>query len=123
MAVEFDHKGHQQLWFWLAQNPTEEKPNWPGWNDFKEGKEPLNLCFACEAAAESDFLNCAACPLHWPDGQCMSENGSPFLIWRQLGELYRRFRFSADFAGAERALRARAEIAYSISALPLKRGG
>ena len=121
MAVEFDHEKHKQLWRWLALNPDQEKYDWPGWKEYKDGEEPENLCFACDAVLEEGVLNCAACPLQWPEGGCMVERSSPFSAWRDLGNLARWLRLGTNFAGAEKTLAARSQLALVIAELPLAR--
>ena len=72
MNIMFDHTNHKKLWNWLAENPEMEKEDWPEWED--NGGSVLWVfyhCFACGYAK----LECSACPLIWPSGRCLTDNG------------------------------------------------
>ena len=67
MAV-FNHTGHKEMWGWLADNPTKEKDEWPGWK--QNGGEyhiVAEYCFACEydyvVSDCASVGNCRHCPL------------------------------------------------------------
>ena len=67
--MKFNHTAHKELWNWLAENPDEEKEDWPGWqvNGGKHG-ECENNCFACEyALSEGHNFEYAPCALIWRD--------------------------------------------------------
>lgn len=67
MTVQEMYAAHQELWFWLADNPTKTKYDWPGWE--KYNRSVFEHCFVC------DFTNrhalkyynsvCEFCPLDW----------------------------------------------------------
>ncbi len=83
-------KRHRELWTWLAENPTKEKQDWPGWVRYDAA---LNDCFLCEYALksrknDSNRLNiCDYCPVEFKEtndypkgtiGYCL---GGLFIRW------------------------------------------
>lgn len=99
---KFNHTAHKELWNYLAENPTEYKVSWPGW-EWNGGKykEVNSYCFACEFT-EGDA--CYDCPLIWPSGYCTSYSG-----------LYNKWDMSHDDEE-------RASLAFQIANLPVKEG-
>jgi hypothetical protein len=79
----FDHTHHKELWNWLAENPYDEKCDWPGWY-YNGGKVDYaeSDCFACESSCN----DCEECPLIWPKNiNCFDMHG-----------LYQRWLLSDD---------------------------
>lgn len=56
-------KNHRKMWGWLAENPTKNKQDWPGW---KKCGKIQNDCFCCELAITCGEVDCALCPFEWP---------------------------------------------------------
>ena len=78
---------HEKLWQWLADNPEENKTDWPEWL-LNEGEyDTEGECFACEEAREKALLSsrrkytCFYCPCEW--GACSCEDKeSPYHMWK-----------------------------------------
>ncbi len=69
----FNHTAHKELWNYLAENPTEWKVNWPGWETNGGKYNKVNShCFACEFIVGG---TCCDCPLIWPNNDCAGYNG------------------------------------------------
>jgi hypothetical protein len=76
-----------ELWTWLAENPEEDKKNWPGW--ITHGKMELT-CPCCEYVGALDrFSNkCEVkCPVSWGFKESGSyypccHSKSPFTRWK-----------------------------------------
>ena len=69
----FNHTAHKKLWNYLAENPTEYKGDWPGWEvNGGEYSEVDSHCFACEFTLGG---TCCDCPLIWPNGCCTGYGG------------------------------------------------
>lgn len=71
----FNYTLHKELWNWLADNPLEDKENWPGWEKYGIDLKEYSDCFACFCAdkgptPELEFHKCVHCPLDWPNGFC-----------------------------------------------------
>ena len=80
---------HRELWTWLADNPEENKVNWPGWAQYGEARAD---CFCCEYAnqIDPDVSSCSDCPIEWPNSnECSLE---PCNV---SGGLYRKWLESA----------------------------
>ena len=92
---------HQELWYWLADNPEKDKVDWPGWKEYGYAE---NYCFACQWVTDQD-VEC--CPLAWPSaaGTCTCDE-SLFIEWLIEKE---------DFAH-------RALLADLIANVPLRKG-
>jgi hypothetical protein len=84
-----------ELWSWLAENPTKEKSDWPGW----EGKKKegyWNGCPCCEwmtrnypdwkwaGPREWEERCIDSCPIKWPGGFCESNSDTPWERWIEL---------------------------------------
>lgn len=98
---------HRELWGWLAENPSMEKADWPGWDEFDRNQIRLeNYCFACMATDGG----CNGCLLIWPGGDCCdakepNDSDGLFMKW----ECY-----------DEDLLEGRAELARQIRDLPVR---
>ena len=71
-----------ELWAWLAENPSRNKDEWPGWCDCGEMS---NDCPCCEYTLAADNGPCRKCPMRslWTfdgDVYCLHKD-SPFLAW------------------------------------------
>lgn len=83
MTVRELYAAHQELWFWLADNPDEGKEDWPGWGEYTY---PLNGCFPCNYNAEMETRKGKAtnhcCPFCFLDWQTpCGRTGSLFGKW------------------------------------------
>ena len=99
----FNHTAHKELWNYLAENPTKQKEDWPGW-EVNGGKyNKINShCFACEFIVGS---TCCDCPLIWPSKQCIGIYG-----------LYQRW------VEQDISLEERTSFALKIANLPVRKG-
>lgn len=99
----FNHTGHKELWNYLAENPTEWKEDWPGWevNGGEYSKVDSN-CFACEFTIGG---TCHDCPLIWPSGCCTGYCGL-YKKWAEVGI----------------SLEERTSLALKIANLPIRNG-
>ena len=84
-------KGHEELWQWLADNPTKEKHHWPGWKHVNDKyKEYIPYyCFACgyakmkRHAVGYEAKKCDYCPCDWGTKGCCNKD-SPFYEWDHI---------------------------------------
>ncbi len=80
MTLKEMYANHQELWFWLADNPKKEKKDWPGWDTY----DPVaDDCFACQWTIDNTKdtdSSCPNCPLDWPHRRCGSGVGL-FFLW------------------------------------------
>jgi len=80
-------KNHRAMWNWLAENPSKEKKDWPGWDGMDIG-EVCGECFACEYSS-----GCSECLFIWPGQDCCNRddnNAGLFEIWENQGNLEKR---------------------------------
>lgn len=100
MMLKEMYARHQELWFWLADNPGKWKGQWPGWK--KHLLPGLgSQCFPCEYITEyynSDVSCQDGCPLDWPDGECLPVPMTTESIYREWKK--------ADLGSNHRALMA-----------------
>lgn len=64
--MKFNLTAHKELWNWLAENPSNKKEDWPGWEENAgKYKKVDELCFACQYANDVDgkYGGCRSCPL------------------------------------------------------------
>ena len=104
----FNHTAHKELWNYLAENPTEYKVSWPGW-EWNGGKykKVNSYCFACEFTLGG---TCCNCPLIWPGGYCTYEyNTSNYGLYRKWVE-------------ENISLEKRTSLALKIANLPVRDG-
>lgn len=69
MTLKEMYARHQELWFWLANNPERRKIDYPGWGEDYEGNDVESECFACQWNDDHN-LYCWDCPLDWPGDDC-----------------------------------------------------
>jgi hypothetical protein len=68
----------RDVWTWLAENPGEEKYEWPRWNEIKHMR---CSCPYCEIhQKEKTDYECNTCPL-FTANKCCLDDDSPFLVW------------------------------------------
>ena len=107
MTLKQMYARHQELWFWLADNPGKGKADWPEWDRLGEYAE--SCCFPCEWAVNhrGGYPGCKKCPLDWPDGKCLPVgNTGIYREWRR----------------AENGSDHRTVMADLIANVPLKKG-
>lgn len=63
--AKFDHTNHKRLWDWLANNPADDKSDWPGWKETETN--PIGQCYACEYRSNNVF---GKCPLKHETDDC-----------------------------------------------------
>ena len=117
----FDYNSHVRLWLWLAENPTKNKMEWPGWKEDHFGEHStsthmFNHCFAC---AHAHVILCSSrckrdCPLDW-------RSASRFHSCYERG-LYDRWIKLFLQAPTPKNLRLRSELARKIAFVPVKLG-
>lgn len=56
---------HREIWNWLADNPSKEKKDWPGWEEYVGSKIEINYCFLCDYVNFAKGGMCSFCPLDW----------------------------------------------------------
>ena len=91
---------HEEIWQWLADNPTKDKDQWGGWYKLTLEQHPRehNYCFACKWGDETmHYLDhrCEHCPC-WEYPGSYDNNGtymcedkdSPYLEWDNIGGCY-----------------------------------
>ena len=58
---------HEELWGWLAKNPSKSKIDWPGWDKLLRVNYRTAIeceCFACQAArVRNAGTMCGGCPV------------------------------------------------------------
>ena len=94
-------KNHMKLWGWLARNPSQEKWDYPLFEEVR------NNCWACERALQNfgeDWKCESHCPLDW----------SPALNCMKIGSVYHKWNNAQSF-------RSRTKYAKLVRDLPLKR--
>ena len=69
--MKFNLTAHKELWNWLADNPSCNKEEWPGWKH-NGGQYPsdCSMCFACQYDERFHDGPCAHCPLKWNSFNC-----------------------------------------------------
>lgn len=81
LTIEKSIEYHRELWNWLAENPKNDKEDWPGWKRvFKKYPELMKsrhivsfCCFACYATKQITPGDCADCVLEWPGKDCFDD--------------------------------------------------
>lgn len=73
---------HREMWGWLAENPSADKADWPGWDDIYLPYPIRGLCFACEYTQRTMNKDCEECLFIWKTkkSHCCTD-GSPFERW------------------------------------------
>ena len=107
------HRLHKQLWNWLAENPTKDKFDWPGWHEHNIDVNDIQWrCFPCELRFQQTGHNSAdltcktECMLVWPDVNCCHKSRFSF------GGLFNRW--------ANTTPQNRTRLAKQICDLPLR---
>ena len=90
--MKFNYTAHKGLWNWLADNPSAEKIEWPGW--LRNGGSFEDMLFHCPACqyARWNTGGCFKCPLIWvgEDGNDASKfyiacDHSYYGDWKRVG--------------------------------------
>lgn len=91
----------RDLWYWLAENPTQSKHDWPGW---KTAGYMLDNCPCCHYMAKNCLMcrnetpHCETpdpCILPWPQNNCMAA-GSPYIHWRRAVDNNARKKYAKE---------------------------
>lgn len=65
---EYCIDNHREMWHWLAENPTNVKKDWPGWdlhNNDVFDRERSRYCFLCGYVSAYPNKSCSDCLLDW----------------------------------------------------------
>lgn len=87
-------ENHRRLWHWVADNPSKQKEDWPGWNE--EGYHTQNLCFLCQYRVDKASER-KCCLLDWGEHSCIRE-GSIYERYEGSSDLEKRSRLAREIA-------------------------
>lgn len=103
---------HRELWDWLAKNPSADKEDWPGWDDYPQID---SLCFLCvyDKQEKGNKRSCSACPVRFN----ILPDMPPGIVPYCLGGLFSKWANAASKTSEEAD---RALLAAVIRDLPVR---
>ena len=100
-------ENHRKMWRWIAEETLKKeikviKSDYLSliYDNQHIYEDITNECFCCEYVSQFIYDVCDRCPITWPGGCCIGENG-----------LYEKFTYA-------NSLKQRAKLAHMISELP-----
>ncbi len=103
---------HKKLWLWLADNPSKQKSDWPGWIQFETNPKFHTACrlrcFACQEHENRKgraifSLGCSNCPIKWkvPEDEanhCNSSLITEYPQWKNASTFCERSAWATKIA-------------------------
>ena len=93
-------KHHRAMWITLAETGNQDKKTCQEIQNFPN---LCNTCFLCEydyerASQHGCLYSCLFCPLEWPDGHCVGEDGELYTEWSSETDIEKRKEFARQIA-------------------------